>query len=88
MCGYEIIHSKYGKTNCVIQLKFKLMKKRIDLLYKTKNDDKIILIGFSGEYEGWFSTNKQHVPLAARMEVFVENVYLELEEYKNWHLIY
>ena len=43
------------------------------------------IAGFGGEYEGWFSTDEQHVPLAARMEVFVGSVYLELEEYKNWH---
>ena len=42
------------------------------------------IAGFSGEYEGWFSTDEQHVPLAARMEVFIGSVYIELEEWENW----
>ena len=48
------------------------------------------IAGFGGKYEGWFSTDKRHVPLAARMEVFIGSVYLELEDYKNWRpeLIY
>jgi len=43
------------------------------------------IAGFGGNYEGWFSLDEQRVPLAARMEVFVGSVYLELEEYRNWH---
>jgi hypothetical protein len=42
------------------------------------------IAGFGGAYEGWFSTDEQHVPLVGRMEVFVGSVYLELEEWENW----
>ncbi|KAA3609696.1 MAG: DUF3108 domain-containing protein [Calditrichaeota bacterium] len=40
------------------------------------------IAGFTGKYEGWFSNDKQRIPLAARMEVFLGSVYLELEKKK------
>ena len=68
----------------------------IDTIEIATYDDKILayyingeanfkaIAGFGGEYEGWFSSDNQHVPLAAKMEVFVGSVYLELENWKNW----
>lgn len=36
--------------------------------------------GFSGDFEGWFSPDKQHVPLKAKMNVFIGSVQLELQK--------
>jgi hypothetical protein len=71
-----------GKTDTIEAL---CLKKEVPTLYLNGNADFKAIAGFGGAYEGWFSTDKQHVPLAAIMEVFVGSVYLELEEYKNWH---
>ncbi len=61
------------------------IQKEVPALYLNGEAHFNAIAGFGGAYEGWFSTDEQHVPLAARMEVFVGSVYLELEEYKNWH---
>ena len=42
------------------------------------------IAGVTGPYEGWFSTDRQHVPLRAEMDVFIGSVVLELESWKNW----
>ncbi len=43
------------------------------------------IAGFTGRFEGWFSKDVQHVPLMAKMEVFIGKVTLELEDYSNWN---
>jgi hypothetical protein len=42
------------------------------------------IAGVTGPYKGWFSTDAQHVPLRAEMDVFIGSVVLELESWKNW----
>ena len=42
------------------------------------------IAGVTGPYESWFSTDEQHVPLLSYMEVFIGNVKIELEQWKNW----
>ncbi|MCD4676180.1 MAG: DUF3108 domain-containing protein [Desulfobacula sp.] len=44
------------------------------------------IAGFGGKYSGWFATDKQRPPLKAEMKVFIGNVTIELEEWKNWNL--
>ncbi|MCK5076326.1 MAG: DUF3108 domain-containing protein, partial [Calditrichia bacterium] len=44
------------------------------------------IAGFGGKYEGWFSTDSSHVPLKAKMKVFIGSVELELESWKKWDI--
>ena len=71
-----------GKTDTIDVL---CLKKEVPALYLNGNANFSAIAGFGGEYEGWFSTDEQHIPLAARMKIFVGSVYIELEKYKNWH---
>jgi hypothetical protein len=61
------------------------IQKDVPALYLNGEAHFTAIAGFGGEFEGWFSIDEQRVPLAARMEVFVGSVYLELEEWKNWN---
>lgn len=56
----------------------------IPALYLNGSAHFTAIAGFNGNYEGWFSLDPQHIPLMARMEVFVGSVYIELEECKTW----
>ena len=42
------------------------------------------IAGFSGAYQGWFSTDGRAVPLQAKLKVFIGSVTVELENWKNW----
>jgi len=70
-----------GKTDTIY---VSSIQKEVPALYLNGEAYFTAIAGFGGEFEGWFSTDEQHVPLTARMEVFVGSVYLELEEWENW----
>lgn len=42
------------------------------------------LAGLTGPYRGWFSADDRRVPLKAELKVFIGNVKVELEDWKNW----
>jgi len=42
------------------------------------------IVGLSGPFKGWFSTDAQRVPLKAELKVFIGNVGVELEDWKLW----
>jgi hypothetical protein len=42
------------------------------------------IAGVTGPYKGWFSTDRQRVPLKAELKVFIGSVKVELESWKNW----
>ncbi|WP_457566453.1 DUF3108 domain-containing protein [Caldithrix abyssi] len=43
------------------------------------------IAGVTGDYKGWFTRDERRVPLKALLKVFVGNVVVELESWKNWH---
>ncbi len=48
---------------------------------------KVKFIGIAGvkdDFEGWFSTDAQRVPIKAKMKAFFGSVTIQLEEHKNW----
>ncbi|MBL7075324.1 DUF3108 domain-containing protein [candidate division KSB1 bacterium] len=42
------------------------------------------IAGFTGEFQGWFSTDGRAVPLRAKMKVSYGNVIVELEKWDKW----
>ncbi|MGD9487267.1 MAG: DUF3108 domain-containing protein [Calditrichaceae bacterium] len=42
------------------------------------------IAGVTGPFEGWFATDGQRPPVKAKLKVFIGNVIVELEEWKNW----
>lgn len=40
--------------------------------------------GVKEDFEGWFSTDPQRIPLKASMKAFIGSVKLELKEWKHW----
>jgi len=46
------------------------------------------IAGIKDDFEGWFSTDKQRVPLKAKMKAFFGSINIELEDYENWVSLY
>jgi len=44
------------------------------------------IAGVTGDYKGWFTADERRVPLKALMKVFIGNVVVELEKWKNWRI--
>lgn len=42
------------------------------------------IAGLTGPFKGWFAGPPYHPPLKAQLKVFIGNVNVELEEWKNW----
>ena len=42
------------------------------------------IAGVTGPYKGWFSSDRQRVPVKARLKVFIGSVSIELEKWENW----
>ncbi|GAB4363948.1 MAG: hypothetical protein Kow0042_02180 [Calditrichia bacterium] len=64
--------------------KIKLNSFAIDSYYL---DGRLKFVGIAGvkeDFKGWFSPDRQSVPLKANMKAFVGSVKIELEEWKNW----
>jgi hypothetical protein len=58
-------------------------KKPIKTLYFTGIADWEGIYGLSGKFEGWFSDDDAHVPIKAKMNVYVGNVVIELKQWKR-----
>ena len=41
------------------------------------------IYGLSGKFEGWFSTDEAHIPIKAKMNVYVGSVLIELKSWKR-----
>ncbi|MGP8328771.1 MAG: DUF3108 domain-containing protein [Methanosarcinaceae archaeon] len=81
--------AKKGKV--FMQMKGAAKKLKIDVLrqevdtFSIKGETHLKTIaGLTGRYEGWFATDPQVPPLYAKLKVFIGNVKVELESWKNW----
>ncbi len=44
------------------------------------------IAGVTGDYKGWFTYDERRIPLKALMKVFIGNVVVELQHWKNWQV--
>jgi len=58
-------------------------KKPVKTLYFTGLADWEGIYGLSGKFEGWFSDDDAHVPIKAKMNVYVGSVVIELVKWKR-----
>lgn len=42
------------------------------------------IAGVTGPFQGWFAADGQRPPIKAKLKVFIGNVIVELEDWKNW----
>ena len=42
------------------------------------------IAGVTGPYKGWFSSDRQRVPIKSKLKVFIGSVSIELERWENW----
>lgn len=50
-------------------------------------DGKMKFVGIAGvkeDFKGWFSLDRQHIPLKAYMKAFIGKVSIQLDDWKNW----
>jgi len=58
-------------------------KKPVKTLYFTGLADWEGIYGLSGKFEGWFSDDDAHIPIKAKMNVYVGSVVIELVKWKR-----
>ncbi|MFZ0390758.1 MAG: DUF3108 domain-containing protein [Calditrichia bacterium] len=78
-----------GKDSCYFNQTGNLQEidyndKKADAYYLQGKVKFIGIAGIKDDFEGWFSSDPQRVPLKAKMKAFFGSVTLELEDYKNW----
>lgn len=78
-----------GKDSCYFNevgqvRELKYQGKKVPAYYIQGRVKFIGIAGIKDDFEGWFSVDRQRVPLKAKMKAFFGSVSIELEEYRNW----
>ena len=58
-----------------------------ELFFKRPALQRLKFVGIAGvkdEFKGWFSPDRQSVPVIAKMKAFIGSVGIELIRWKNW----
>lgn len=78
-----------GKDSCYFNevgkiRELKYQGKKVPAYYIQGRVKFIGIAGIKDDFEGWFSLDRQRVPIKAKMKAFFGSVTIELEEARNW----
>jgi hypothetical protein len=82
-----LINTEFVTTD----INFKAIKDEIDFNLQQVDcyylDGRLKFVGIAGikdDFKGWFSSDRQSIPLRAKMKAFIGSVSIELIRWKNW----